>query len=126
MRTFAVCGVSRVKMLCRGRFIDIIIRLWVLIYRNGHDQKIRQVLLNNYRRITKELAEKLYDRYGERLYRQALVIIWDCGLAEDAINIKVSHFLRNINLSPLINIGDEKSRFSQEAFNKGGTLNMLC
>jgi hypothetical protein len=35
-------------------------------------------------------------------------------------------YLRNINLSPLINIGAEKSRSSQEAFNKRGTLNMLC
>ena len=42
--------------------------------------------MSNDRRITKEWAEKLYDRYGERLYRQALMILWDCGLAEDAMH----------------------------------------
>jgi RNA polymerase sigma-70 factor (ECF subfamily) len=43
-------------------------------------------LLSNDRRITREWAENLYDRYGERLYRQALMILWDCGLAEDAMH----------------------------------------
>ena len=38
------------------------------------------------RRMTKEQAGQLYDEYGGRLYRLALMILWDSGSAEDAVH----------------------------------------
>lgn len=38
------------------------------------------------RRISKEQAEQLYDEYGGRLYRLALMVLWDSESAEDAVH----------------------------------------
>ena len=38
------------------------------------------------RRITKEQAGQLYEEYGGRLYRLALMILWDSQSAEDAVH----------------------------------------
>lgn len=50
------------------------------------DCRIREVLLTNHRRMTKEQAGQLYDEYGGRLYRLSLMILWDSESAEDAVH----------------------------------------